>query len=305
MPFPHPASDETRRRLLLAKALYREAVTEAVAPQRSHRRIAAILSLDLANETLLKAVVWDIGGGKAPKKEFAPLMSQARAMVAVTHGGTGAQPPPLPGEGGASEVHDIRNDAQHRARPPSSETLAECRTHTHDFLAGMAEHVWGVDFDALADSDSVDEWKCRSLLADAERALTEGEFLLAARTARKALIRASRLATEEHRFPQWTTYQVAGVPGMEGIASLARDLEKEFDDVRSRIRDLALGLDPVDYRRLLRLTGHHWQTMDATDHWSDPVDAIDRAWAEWAVLYCNESVVRIEDRFGALISEYE
>lgn len=290
MPLPVTATEDTRRRLLLAKALYQAALSSSSAPLRSHRRIIAMVNLDLANETLLKALVWDLGEGVKPKGDYGSLQQQARALVAKATGASSSQPPPLPGDGGASEVHELRNGAQHRGRAPSDEDLAASRGYTHAFQAGVVEKVWGLSFDALAHSGAIDEPTCRARMEQAEAALLLDDYLGAARAARAALARASTLATKDYQAPFAMRVARAAMFGTE---------DREVASLRAQVRQLALGLDPALQGRLARLTGEYWVTP-AGDNWRDAKEAITREGAEWAVAYCIEAITGIEERFGTL-----
>lgn len=243
MALPVTPSDDTRRRLLLAKALYDTALTEASAPLRSHRRIIAVVSLDLANETLLKAVCWDLGRGEQPERKYQALLDSARTMVAKESTTSTLPTPPLPGEAGALDVHTVRNDAQHRGRAPAEDVLAACRTHTRDFQVGLARLVWGADYDALAASEAIEEPSVRTEMAEAEAALQKGDYLAAVRAARHALTNTSVMATYEHRFSPFDRYRYSPAVGHNPLAELTRDLDREFTDVRSFVRRVALGLD--------------------------------------------------------------
>lgn len=293
MSLPIMPTDDTLRRLLLAKALYQAALSSSAAPLRSHRRIIAVVNLDLANETLLKAVVWDLGGGAQPKREYAPLLAQARALVAQATGASGGNPPPLPGEAGATDLHDARNGAQHRGRAPSDEDLAAGRTHTRDFQAGVVNRVWGLDFESLAHSGVIDEPTCRARMEEAEAALLARDHLGAARAARTALSRASALAMQDHRAPFALRMLRTAAFGTE---------DREMASLRAAVRELTLGLDRAMQVRLVRLTGDHWVTQ-AGDQWRPPAKAIDQEGAEWAVAYCTEAIIRIEERFGTLTAQ--
>jgi hypothetical protein len=294
---PVPPSDDTRRRLLLAKALYQVGAADAMAPLRSYRRIMAMVSLDLANETLLKAVCWSLGEGDPAEKRFPALLEQARTLVAQESGVSSPPAPPLPGQAGAVEVHAERNRAQHRSRSPSEEDLAAARMHTREFQVGVARQVWAVEFDALAASDMIEEPTCRARMIEAEAAVQGRDYLGAARAARSALVRAAMLATAEHRFHIWSRYRSSDTE--PGLSEFSRDAEREFSDIREDVRQLSLGLDRVSEARLARWTGYHSRTMGGED-WDDPEEQIDQAGAEWALAYCTGAIVQIEERFGTL-----
>lgn len=211
-------------------------------------------------------------------------------MVADATGASG-NPPPLPGEGGATEVHELRNGAQHRGRAPSDEELAACRGYTHLFLSRVVESVWGVTFDTLAQSGAIDEQTCRERMEGAEAALASGDYLGAARAARSALARASALATRDQEPHFALKLARTAMFGTE---------DRELAAVRAQVRSLTLGLDPALQSRLARLTGNHSIMGDGSDKWRDPEEAIDLEGAEWAIAYCTDAIVSIEERFGPL-----
>ena len=98
MPLPVATDDLTLRRVLLAKSIYRSALSDARGASRGFRGIIAAVSLDLANETMLKAVVLGLGRGEKPKDKFPVLVEQARLIVAKEAGVPNQTP--LPAETG-------------------------------------------------------------------------------------------------------------------------------------------------------------------------------------------------------------
>lgn len=259
--------------------------------------------LDLANETVLKAVVWAIGGQSPPKDGFPQLLKQVRAVVGARRG---VEDPdqPLPGELGVSQVHRVRNDAQHRALAPSHETLAICRTHTYDFLSQIVDLVWGIDLDTLAASGQIRSEKCRTLIEEAESALRDGEYLAAARKARTALDWATYLAGSKrfgHKsyFFTLSQYESWNLSGQNPLAGFSRDVQKELDELWAVVRPLALGLDERAGDTLARHTGYRLGSLES-DQWSEPDAAPDSHQAEWCVAYATGEIIGLEDRIGEL-----
>lgn len=304
MALPIHPTEVTRRRLLLCRALYLDAIQQASQPQRSYRRIIAVISLDLANETLLKSVVSDLAAGKQPDREFDPLLQTARSAVAQHAKSVGVDP--LPGEAGALEAHRVRNGAQHDGRAPSDEVLNDCRTHTRDFLRGAMALIWAIDFDTLAASQAITYDPSRARLSEAETLFASDDFLTACRKAKTGLDWAAYAAGESaigHRFPsRLGSLRYSGFDSDRWIGDLAGTIEDELDALRKQTRRLTIGLDHSDQRRLVTYTGHRHGVL-TSDSWSDPKEIADRVAAEWALAYCTEAILRLEERFGPLMDD--
>jgi hypothetical protein len=93
----------------------------------------------------------------------------------------------LPDRARIAQVHGMRNDAQHRGRPPSGEQASDARTYTRDAVEQLTHVVWGESFAMLRLSDAIRHDTTRGQVARAEEELGAGEHQAAARTAYYAM----------------------------------------------------------------------------------------------------------------------
>src|SRR5688500_12204978 len=111
-PTPLPIDVITRRRLLLVKQVFQQALVQAGARQRPVRRIMAVIGFDLANETALKAVAEALYTVRSPADTFPGVLQQLDTLL------PGAGFPPLADRANLLSVRRTRNVAQHQARSP-------------------------------------------------------------------------------------------------------------------------------------------------------------------------------------------
>jgi hypothetical protein len=115
---PIPLDSITRRKLILARQIYQRALLQAQ-PRHSYvDRILAVIGFDLTNESILKAIVGVLEPKKNADKDFHGVLQQADNCLVT------AQLPGVPNKSKIQHVHDLRNDAQHKAKYPNESTLA-------------------------------------------------------------------------------------------------------------------------------------------------------------------------------------
>jgi hypothetical protein len=121
-------------------------------------RILAVVGFDLAVETAMKAAVIALQKAKAPARDFPGVLQQCEALFADA--GLGG----FPDRANVLHVHDVRNDAQHKARYPSVSEVNDCRTYARDALQKLVETVFQTDLASVSVSNLIaDEGNARSL----------------------------------------------------------------------------------------------------------------------------------------------
>ena len=160
----------TRKKLILVRQFYQKAVVQAEVMHSDIDRIMAIITLDLANETILKAVVSAVAPVKNPERFFHKLVDQANNEL-VTAGLA-----PIHHIVELKRVHDIRNDAQHKVKYPNENEVSDCRTYTRDFLRQIVLEIWGISFESISLVDVIQHTKIKGYLAEAEQHLANGEY---------------------------------------------------------------------------------------------------------------------------------
>src|SRR6185436_10046679 len=103
---PVPLDDITRKKLILVQQLYQRAILQAESMHSYVDRIMAVIGMDLANESVLKAVVGALYTKSGAANDFQPVLQQADDLL------TKAGLPEVPDKARIQHVHNLRNDAQ-------------------------------------------------------------------------------------------------------------------------------------------------------------------------------------------------
>lgn len=150
-----------RRRLRIARQAFRRGEHATTIAASDADRVAAVVQIDFAVETVLRAVLFDRDRRVARSDRFSELLDHAGTAV---YGGG------LPRRSELEHVRSIRNAAQHEARVPTAVEAIECLVHARDALGLLAESAWGVDFLA-GDIDEIRSEKVRGHLTRAHAAV--------------------------------------------------------------------------------------------------------------------------------------
>lgn len=156
----------THKNLILIKQIYQRAVVQSASEHSDVDRVLALISFDLANETLLKRAITAVDSRAKVVSELSELIRTADDVF----GKATPSIPPVPDAQKVRRVRRIRNAAMHDATYPAPAEISDCRTYTRDFLQQMVSNVWGVDFDALSLTEVIKnpmvKAKCRHLNRD-------------------------------------------------------------------------------------------------------------------------------------------
>jgi hypothetical protein len=165
-----PLDVVTRKKLILVKQIYQRALIQSKAKHSPVDRIFAVVGFDLANETILKAVVAALNPTKQPANDFQSIVNQAESELNTR--GTS-----IPDKVKIQHVRSLRNDAQHKAKYPNEAEVNDCRTYTRDFLMQTISDVWGESFESISLIDIIQDVEAKTLLLQAEKKFIEGEYL--------------------------------------------------------------------------------------------------------------------------------
>jgi hypothetical protein len=149
-----------------------------------------LLLVDLAAESLLKAVLRAHGRSAHPKSDFYKVMEDAIAA----HGGT---PPALAFARTLSPLHTMRNAVQHEG---ISQDAAMARTtveQAREILSKTVREVWDRDFETMGVEDFIGHDATKRLLEAASKELEAGEYFRCAALAR---------AIVDEAIARWTGY---------------------------------------------------------------------------------------------------
>lgn len=329
---PLPIDELTRKKLVLVRQLYQQAVLQSAARQSVVSRIMAAITYDLTAETLLKAVLSSVRTDKTPGGRLEDILQQVESVIEQT----------IPNRAQIIRVHRIRNTAQHEARYPNEDDLDECRVYTRDFLEELTQLVWQVPLESVSMTDMIGNDIVRRYLVEAEAALNEHDWeqtvknanaglTWALRRARSRFVnepyvmtsadfsiwqKQSRLRTDNvmgHDRPRdldpelWSAIQSVYHKALGDIGTVLKELEGmsravETDALRAQyaIVEFTLGINRAHYLRFRRIAGD----VDFVDkekgdlRFSRMKSEIDRRDAEFVFDFCVTSVLQIEAQVG-------
>lgn len=322
----------THKKLVLVRQLYQQAVLQAAPSHSIVSRIMAVLTFDLAAETLLKSAFNALKPDKTPSTRFEGIIQQVESAMGDT----------VPSRAKILHVHKIRNTAQHEARFPNLNDLDECRVYTRDFIEELSQLVWNVSFESVSLTDLVNNAVVKGFLVEAEAALGEQDWEKAVKKANAGLSWAlhkarGRFVNEPYvmtpvdysidrlqsatRFDSWMgvnkpreinrelweAIQSSNQKALRDVGVLLSELEEmiravEADTLRAQyaIIEFTLGIDRADYLRFRRVAGD----VEFVDHEASEVrysrmkSDIDHTEAEFVFNFCVASVLQIEAQAG-------
>lgn len=266
-----------RRRLVLAKQVYQRALALAHGAVSAVDGTLAVIEFDFALETIVKSVFRAFDQQHQMPESLTKLVGATNSLLQAQGY------PPIAGAQNIHRVRDIRNAAQHEARTPTTDEVNECRTHTHDFLVQVFNAVWGRDFETLSVADFIQQPEVRTLLLEAESCVQKGDYLEAVQRSGAALTKA---------------LGCLNVAGMVAIPDSS--LYVPLMSVMEAVNFIALGLNYAQYWRYKQVAGANYSDDSGTLHHSGGKEALERADAEYAVAYCDETILEIEGRVGNL-----
>jgi len=161
----------TKRKLIMVKQIFNEVLFHSERKSNSASRILAMIGFDLALETILKTVYSAFEDKNKPKENFPALVDQTERILNRESIGL------IPKRKEIFNVHEIRNDAQHKARYPTSNEIDEVRIYIRDFLNELISQVWNISFFELSFVDFIKNDEIRSLLTDSEQEFRNNKYV--------------------------------------------------------------------------------------------------------------------------------
>jgi hypothetical protein len=149
--------------------MYQRALIQSENTHNFVDRIFAVIGFDLANETVLKVTVSALKPAKKIADSFQSVLDQAEVEL-------NARSIVISDKTKIQHVHNLRNDAQHKAKYPNEYDASDCRTYTRDFLTQIFSDVWGKSFESMSMIDSIQNQTIKSLLLEAEQDLIKDDF---------------------------------------------------------------------------------------------------------------------------------
>ena len=132
----------TRRRLRIAQQAFRAAEALAWHGISHADRVAAVVQLDFAVETVVRAYLADGASPHARREQrFTELLKLADDML-VSAGKAAS----VPMRAGVEQLRGVRNAAQHEARVPTQVEVAESMVHARETLVELTRLAWDSDF---------------------------------------------------------------------------------------------------------------------------------------------------------------
>lgn len=286
----------TRRKLLLVKQIYLQALAPIGSHQSITSRLMAVIGFDLAIETCLKTIIVALDQTKAPADNFQALVQQAEALLQ----GSGQS---LPDRINIQFVHTVRNDAQHKAKYPSDTEVSDCRLYCRDFLDKLCLGVWGLDFSSMSVADSIQDPSIRDELKKAEQELDAGNIAESITCATAALTKALEMieAAIVGDLPTYSHALVA-VDTFERpmISADNAKIFRAFERTRETVLLVALGMNRPEYWRFRRIAGRVTNYVGGGRSRSGGIDNAQTSDAQYVIGYCSETIVQIETYVGSI-----
>ena len=328
----------THKKLIIVRQLYQQA-TSHLTRSNEMSKIMAVISFDLAIETILKLAMRLADNTKSPKSDINELMQQLDAAL-ILHGITTIQAKPH-----ILRVRQIRNAAQHEARTPTNTELNECHIYTRDFLSDFTLQAWSIDIQNIRLSSMIRDNVIRTIMEKAESAFQTGNYTESTYKANGGLawtlhVVNRMLIPSLHgaffRLDYEDPYP-SGTPAMpkdvnrdlwRNIVDLRKELsdkigktQKMLDEIKDNVKgqqsqieaiqEILLinlfGIDYVEYLRMKSIAGHVTLVLDNPEnpYIENMKQHIGVSDAEFVLNYCIDAVAKIEAQVGDINAPFQ
>ena len=283
----------TNKKLILIKQMYRRAIILSSREHSMVDRIMALIAFDLTIETVLKTVIVSLDASKTPSDSFPGIISQTNDLL------TSKNMIAIPDQRHIQHVHSLRNDAQHKARYPNKTDLDDCRIYVRDALKIFIDNVYGIDFEAITQTELINNEEMRQHLVDAEEYFQNGDFQKSSEWANVGLQKAIYHAGKPYvgSSMQYIFDQIA-VTNHLGKTKGDRDTTTAFTRIQNTVRHLALGLDYSDQVRFNKIAGTVEFTLEDSHIMDNMKENISEDEAEFVLSFSIDAIVQIESRVG-------
>lgn len=292
----------TRKKLILVRQIYQRAVIQSEVLHSDFDRIMSLIAFDLANETVLKAIVSSLEPSKTADKDFQSIIQQADALL------TKGTLPQVPDKANIQFVHSLRNDAQHKAKYPNDNDVSDCRTYTRDFLKQIILNVWGEKFESLSLVDVVQNPVVKGYLLEAETEFAKGDYrqavvkTIAAFTWTMDKIKKSIVGDMP-----WNVKAIIVGDGHERTGQ-STELFKTFEHMRGIVLRSVIGINFQAYHKYIRITRSTALigfaragniTVRFKEHNPDAKEA------EYVIEFATNAILQIESLVGDIDKPFE
>jgi hypothetical protein len=301
------ADKSTLDRLVLVKQLYQQGLVQSNSRHNLASRIMSVISFDLAVETMLRLIIHVLDPKSTPnvknERNFPQYRDYADKLMIADNLG------PLPDKRRISDVHDIRNGAQHNAQYPDITQVSDCRTYIRDFLHQVTIQIWKLPFDKISLTNLVQHNQAKKFLVAAEESLANKDYNEASKQAVAAIEWTLNQAAQD-MVGQGESNKVQGeiVVNEHGRQNerLGRKMYENFWKMQDTLRIISLGLNYTDYiyygetKWDLGLVAIFPRGSDEPDVSHLPGMCILPSTAEYLVSYAMDTILQVETMVGDL-----
>lgn len=292
----------TQRKLVLARQIYQRALIQAQLKHSYADRILAVIGFDLATESVLKAIVGALDPKKTTDKDFHGVLQQADSCLVAN------SLPGIPDKAKIQHVHDVRNDAQHKAKYPNETDVSDCRTYTRDFLEQVILDVWGQGFNSISLTSMVGNPNVRTYLTEAEKHLENAEYYEAVESAEAAL-RWSLRMIKRHIVGPFPRLDAVLIAPSSGRQAPSREVARSIELMRDMLVRSTVGLDFRSYVRYRQIVSSAIQSMsflqDGNYEVNRNVGTPSQAEAEFVLEFGINAVIQIESLVGDIEKPFD
>ena len=291
---PNSIDSITRKKLILVKQLYQQAVVQSSSKHSMVSRILSVIEFDLAVETVLKAIVGSLDTTKKPAEDFNALVQQTESLL------NSADLPQIPDKARIRHVHSLRNAAQHNASYPNESEVNDSRTYIKDFLHQIIADVWDISFEKISLTDIVQHDQVKNYLVDAEIALSQDDYPLAVKHAVNGLTLALSYVEKAIVGSKSSFSRAFPVEGDLGGHNTNKNLVHAFERMQETLLYVSLGMNFSDFMHLRQISGNITFVVGGGVYQDSMKESIDADDAYFVVMYSIDSVVQIEGHVGNL-----
>jgi len=292
----------TKRKLIMVKQIFNEALFHSERKSNSASRILAMIGFDLAVETILKTVYSAFEDKNKPKENFPALVDQTERILKQESIGS------IPKRKEIFNVHEIRNDAQHKARYPTSNEIDEVRIYIRDFLNELISQVWNISFFELSFVDFIKNDEIRSLLTDSEQEFRNTKYVECVKKSAYALEQTLRKIKED----------IVGesLDFTQGFVMLDSNDEPSsmftnqtalnaFRTMQNSLLFSSLGLNYLDYRNFKKIAGEVHLVVSGKILHIGLKEDLTQEDAHFVLMYSIDTINKIEDLVGDIENPFK
>lgn len=283
-------SNISRRKLVMVKRVYQQAITDASISYSSHHRLFAIIGFDWCVESTLKTILIQLNSSE--KLAFLPFNKLIDKINEVLKKSDLELPKEVPDRARIDKVRYFRNGAQHEAAIPNANDINDCRTYVRDFLRLVYDEFWSEDFERFSLAEAIEYEEARNNLLEAEIALDEGKFYKALFSATLAFHHGLMGYADQHYMPN------VDLP-IHLDNSIIESITEAIKDLQERVKTITLGIDMAEYHRFEQLTmGLVLTSYGVLYNANLDEDSVRKSDAHYVVSFCTNSLLHMQEQYG-------